>query len=140
MQDGRKQSVVQVIITVRDYGLQSLSKLRIGCVRQHMIYHRPNFPEYIAMTIYFYDTTGRYGCFSNFSRHGFELAGVYWVNEEPVYFQAQKFAGTSHVEDIRLAPTPKEAAHRGRTAHPAFAPGLGAGEGRRDADRRAAQI
>lgn len=65
------------------------------------------------MTIYFYDTTGRYGCFSNFSRHGFELAGVYWATSEH-YFQAQKFAGTSHVEDIRLAPTPKEAANRGR--------------------------
>jgi predicted NAD-dependent protein-ADP-ribosyltransferase YbiA (DUF1768 family) len=29
------------------------------------------------MTIYFYTTIDRYGCFSNFSRHGFELDGQY---------------------------------------------------------------
>jgi ribA/ribD-fused uncharacterized protein len=52
------------------------------------------------MTIYFYGTRDRYGCFSNFSPHGFELDGVYWPTSEH-YFQAQKFAGTPHVDQIR---------------------------------------
>lgn len=65
------------------------------------------------MPIYFYATTGEHGCFSNFSRHGFTLDGVYWKTSEH-YFQAQKFAGTEHVELIRLAKTPNQAALMGR--------------------------
>ena len=65
------------------------------------------------MTIYFYSTQGEYGCFSNFSKHGFELDGKYWPTSEH-YFQAQKFVGTKHEEDVRVARTPKEAAKRGR--------------------------
>ncbi len=65
------------------------------------------------MTIYFYGTRDKYGCFSNFSRHGFELDGAWWATSEH-YFQAQKFAGTPHVEEIRQAKTPKEAAQMGR--------------------------
>jgi len=65
------------------------------------------------MTIYFYSTQGQYGCFSNFSQHGFELDGAYWPTSEH-YFQAQKFAGTPHVEDVRHARTPKQAAAIGR--------------------------
>ncbi|MCC7447236.1 MAG: NADAR family protein [Anaerolineae bacterium] len=65
------------------------------------------------MTIYFYSTQGEYGCFSNFSRHGFDLDGAYWPTSEH-YFQAQKFVGTPHVEDVRNAKTPKEAAKIGR--------------------------
>ena len=65
------------------------------------------------MTIYFYNTQDEYGCFSNFSRHAFELDGVRWHTSEH-YFQAQKFVGTPHVEDIRNARTAKEAAAIGR--------------------------
>lgn len=65
------------------------------------------------MTIYFYSTRDKYGCFSNFSRHGFELDGVWWISSEH-YFQAQKFPGTPHLEEIRQAKTPKEAAKMGR--------------------------
>jgi ribA/ribD-fused uncharacterized protein len=65
------------------------------------------------MTIYFYSTTGPYGSFSNFSRHGFELDGAYWPTSEH-YFQAQKYAGTDHTQVVRRAPTPKEAAAMGR--------------------------
>lgn len=67
------------------------------------------------MTIYFYSTKDKYGCFSNFSRHGFELNGAYWPTSEH-YFQAQKFAGTPHEDAVRMAPTPKEAAKMGRDA------------------------
>lgn len=63
--------------------------------------------------IYFYSTQGEYGCFSNFSRHGFELDGRYWKTSEH-YFQAQKFAGTPYEEQVRLAATAKEAAELGR--------------------------
>jgi ribA/ribD-fused uncharacterized protein len=65
------------------------------------------------MAIYFYTTTDQFGCFSNFSRHGFELEGIYWLTSEH-YFQAQKFAGTEHAAHIARAQTPKEAAKRGR--------------------------
>jgi N-glycosidase YbiA len=66
------------------------------------------------MPIYFYSTRDKYGCFSNFSAHGFELDGHYWKTSEH-YFQAQKFAGhPEHVEAVRLAKTPKEAATLGR--------------------------
>ncbi|MBZ0306306.1 MAG: NADAR family protein [Anaerolineae bacterium] len=67
------------------------------------------------MTIYFYSAKEHpYGCFSNFSPHGFELDGHYWHTSEH-YFQAQKFAGTPHEEEIRQATSPKIAANRGRS-------------------------
>ncbi|MGL5196455.1 MAG: NADAR family protein, partial [Chroococcales cyanobacterium] len=65
------------------------------------------------MTLYFYSTRSEYGCFSNFSRHGFELDGVWWPTSEH-YFQAQKFAGTPDAEQIRQVKTPKDAAKMGR--------------------------
>jgi ribA/ribD-fused uncharacterized protein len=54
-----------------------------------------------------------YGCFSNFSPHGFELDGKWWKTSEH-YFQAQKFAETSYEEKVRIAYTPKDAANFGR--------------------------
>jgi ribA/ribD-fused uncharacterized protein len=66
------------------------------------------------MAIYFYSVREKpYGCFSNFSRHGFELDGKCWPTSEH-YFQAQKFAGTPHEEDVRRAKSPKQAATWGR--------------------------
>lgn len=66
------------------------------------------------MTIYFYVERERpYGCFSNFSTHGFVLDGLYWPTSEH-YFQAQKFVGTPHLERIRQVKTPKDAARIGR--------------------------
>jgi len=66
------------------------------------------------MTISFYGARQKpYGCFSNFSPHGFELDGAWWPTSEH-YFQAQKFVGTPFVDQIRQAPTPNEAAKMGR--------------------------
>lgn len=66
------------------------------------------------MTIYFYAPREvPYGCFSNFSRHGVELDGLWWPTTEH-YFQAQKFAGTPLAEQVRLATHPKQAAELGR--------------------------
>jgi N-glycosidase YbiA len=41
------------------------------------------------------------------------LDDLYWYTSEH-YFQSQKFVGTLHVEQIRLAKTPKQAANMGR--------------------------
>lgn len=61
------------------------------------------------MPVYFYDVhENPYGCFTNFSRDGFELDGDWWPTSEH-YFQAQKFVGTSHAERIRKLPTPRDA-------------------------------
>lgn len=66
------------------------------------------------MPIYFYSALEEpYGCFSNFSQHGFTLDDVYWPTSEH-YFQAQKFANTPHEEKVRLAPTAKRSAQMGR--------------------------
>jgi ribA/ribD-fused uncharacterized protein len=66
------------------------------------------------MPIYFYSHREEpYGCFSNFPAHGFELDGLYWPSSEH-YFQAQKFPGTPHAEEVRQARTPHRAAEIGR--------------------------
>ncbi|HEY1188618.1 MAG TPA: NADAR family protein [Gemmata sp.] len=64
-------------------------------------------------TIEFYSTTGEYGCFSNFSRHAVTLKGKRWPTSEH-YFQAMKFEGTEHAEEVRTAERPMEAASMGR--------------------------
>ena len=63
--------------------------------------------------IKFYSTKGKYGCFSNFSKHPIRLKGKTWPTTEH-YFQAQKFAGTDYEEDIRNAPYAGAAAKMGR--------------------------
>lgn len=67
------------------------------------------------MTIYFYSTRKKpYGVFSNFSRHGVEIDGVYYKTNEH-YFQAMKFVGSQKdMDDVRRTPTPKQAAAVGR--------------------------
>lgn len=65
------------------------------------------------MAIYFYRVNDEYGCFSNFSKHGFELDGKYWMTSEH-YFQAKKFIGNEYEEQVRMSSTPMEAANMGR--------------------------
>ena len=65
------------------------------------------------MAIKFYKVNNEYGCFSNFSLHGFELDGKYWSTSEH-YFQAQKFEDEVLRERIRCAKKPMEAALLGR--------------------------
>jgi len=55
-----------------------------------------------------------YGEFSNFSPHPVKLKGKTWPTSEH-YFQAQKFAGTEHEEEIRRAKSPMIAARLGRS-------------------------
>ena len=63
--------------------------------------------------ILFYATDKPYGEFSNFSRHPTEVDSLLWPTSEH-YFQAQKFAGTLHAEEVRQQPTPMLAAQMGR--------------------------
>lgn len=63
--------------------------------------------------VHFYSTTGEYGSFSNFSRHPVFLRGKRWPTTEH-FFQAMKFEGTDHEEQVRLAKRPMEAAGMGR--------------------------
>lgn len=66
------------------------------------------------MTVYFYvEREKPYGCFSNFSPHGFILNELYWTTSEH-YFQAQKFVGTPYLEKVRQTKTPSYAANMGR--------------------------
>ena len=67
------------------------------------------------MAVLFYsDREKPYGCFSNFSAHGFALDGHYWKTSEH-YFQAQKFVGDAEAfARVRDARAPKIAAEIGR--------------------------
>ncbi len=64
-------------------------------------------------TINFHLKGDAYGEFSNFASFPIQLDGKTWLTTEH-YFQAQKFAGTKHEEQIRLAPSPIKAAKMGR--------------------------
>ncbi len=67
------------------------------------------------MTVYFFSADEKpYGCFCNFSLHGFKLNGLWWPTAEH-YYQAQKFVGTPHAEIIRVAKTPAESAKLGHS-------------------------
>jgi ribA/ribD-fused uncharacterized protein len=63
--------------------------------------------------IRFYRTGDEFGAFSNFAPFPIRLKGVDWPTTEH-YFQAQKFAGTPHEEEIRQASSASEAANMGR--------------------------
>jgi hypothetical protein len=69
--------------------------------------------ERAAAPIYFYSTTDEHGYMSNFARYPIKLKGKRWATTEH-YFQAMKFEGTMHEEEVRAASTAKEAASRGR--------------------------
>src|SRR5277367_3918038 len=64
-------------------------------------------------TIKFYRASDPFGEFSNFAAYPIQLKGVEWPTSEH-YFQAQKFAGTSHEEKVRFADSPMQAATMGR--------------------------
>ena len=63
--------------------------------------------------ILFYRVNEPYGEFSNFSPHPIKVNGKRWPTSEH-FFQAQKFAGTEHEEEIRRANSPMIAARLGR--------------------------
>src|SRR5579859_7857274 len=84
---------------------------RKPCIRSQPMSEQPP-------VIHFYSTRGEHGCFSNFYRSPIQLDGKTWPTSEH-YFQAQKFAGTALVGQIRRASSPSEAARLGRSReHP----------------------
>jgi N-glycosidase YbiA len=64
--------------------------------------------------IRFYSLREPYGEFSNFAPFPFTLNARRWPTSEH-FFQAQKFAGTPHEEEIRRAKSPMIAARMGRS-------------------------
>ena len=68
----------------------------------------------IQEEIKFYSENDAYGEFSNFALFSIKLKGKTWKTTEH-YFQAQKFAGTSHEKKIQQAASPMMAAQLGRT-------------------------
>lgn len=64
-------------------------------------------------TINFYLVDDAYGAFSNFASYPIMLDDKLWPTTEH-YFQAQKFVGTEHEEQIRLELSPMKAARMGR--------------------------
>ena len=66
------------------------------------------------MTIYFYSAREEpYGCFSNFSKYGVTIDGVYYKTTEH-YFQAMKFEDPERQEEIRAVESPMEAKKLGQ--------------------------
>lgn len=63
--------------------------------------------------INFYSVGDDYGEFSNFACYPVRIDGRVWPTTEH-YFQAMKFVGTPHMEQIRRASTPSLAARMGR--------------------------
>lgn len=63
--------------------------------------------------INFYSTKDAYGCFSNFAAYPFSINNKIWKTSEH-YFQAQKFAGTEHEEELRSVESPMVVARIGR--------------------------
>lgn len=63
--------------------------------------------------IEFYSPGDEFGEFSNFAPYSIKLGGKKWRTTEH-YFQAQKFAGTSHETEIWGAKKPAIAARMGR--------------------------
>ena len=61
----------------------------------------------------FWKTGEPFGELSNFAEYPIQVGGKTWPTTEH-YFQAQKFAGTPHEEEIRAAATPALAAAMGR--------------------------
>src|SRR5262245_13654729 len=70
-------------------------------------------PKSAMEIIRFYRVDNEYGYFSNFSPHPIKMKGKVWPTSEH-YFQAQKFVGTGHEEEIRLVKSPMIAARLGR--------------------------
>lgn len=61
----------------------------------------------------FYSVGDDYGEFSNFARYPIRLKGKVWPTSEH-YFQAQKFAGTPHEDELRKAKSAMQVARMGR--------------------------
>jgi ribA/ribD-fused uncharacterized protein len=76
-------------------------------------YPRTEAVEYQEAVLDFYSVNAPYGEFSNFALFPIEIDGVIWATSEH-YYQAHKYDDPALIEWVRSAPTPFEAAKRGR--------------------------
>ena len=87
------------------------------CVR-YVIHHYSKFPRTPAIPfegdiLDFYSTKDPYGEFSNFSGFPVFVDGEWWSTSEH-YYQAQKYETEELRDWVQFAPSPMEAANRGR--------------------------
>ncbi|HRO67227.1 MAG TPA: NADAR family protein [Pseudobdellovibrionaceae bacterium] len=96
--------------------LKSLFRLFLGFTAVSCA-HRPTPPgpssESAGAVVDFYSAREPYGEFSNFALYPIFLDGQWWPTSEH-YYQAHKYEDAKLIEWVRSAPTPKEAAARGR--------------------------
>ncbi len=87
------------------------------CVKDivHHYFHFPQTPPspYSGTELDFYREEDPYGEFSNFSGFRVFMDGEWWSTSEH-YYQAQKYETPELREWVQFAPTPMEAANRGR--------------------------
>lgn len=88
-----------------------------SCVT-YIIHHYFSFPQTPAISyegeiLDFYSTKNPYGEFSNFSGFPVFIDGEWWSTSEH-YYQAQKYETEELRDWVQFAPTPMEAANRGR--------------------------
>lgn len=93
------------------------SLLALRCVKSRAT-HYEKFPEttpepYTDEILDFYLEESLYGEFSNFALFPLYLDGTWWPTSEH-YFQAQKYETAELKAWVQFAPTPMEAANRGR--------------------------
>lgn len=94
-----------------------LLTVSISCAHREAS-HYDRYPQtqavpYAEDTLDFYSTTKPYGEFSNFALFPVYVDGQWWPTSEH-YYQAHKYENRELIEWVREAPTPYEAALRGR--------------------------
>lgn len=84
-----------------------------GEIPHYKVYPKTPIVDYQEEILDFYSTKSAYGEFSNFALFPIELDGKIWPSSEH-YYQAHKYINEEHIEWVRLASSPYEAAKRGR--------------------------
>lgn len=84
-----------------------------GCSHKPSTAYKTPLEAFSGPTLDFYSTKEPYGEFSNFALYEVVIDGKTWMTSEH-YYQSQKYTDSELQEWVRSAPTPMEAALRGR--------------------------
>ncbi len=84
-----------------------------GCSHKPVEAFKTPVKAFTGSTLDFYSTKEPYGEFSNFALYEVVVDNKTWMTSEH-YYQAQKYAAPELQEWVRSAPTPMDAALRGR--------------------------
>lgn len=87
--------------------------LSVLAIPHYEKYPKTPVQQYSDEILDFYSVNSAYGEFSNFALFPLVIDGVEWATSEH-YYQAHKYDDPSLMEWVRSAPTPFEAAKRGR--------------------------